>query len=579
MKAISVLCAAFLAVSSLCQAQTWNLDFGDDKAQMAFYNRWNSNEKVEDVPFGPMSFRVINNKLWVLDSVKGRVCCFDEKNKLLKDYVIPGLKGNILLEDFALVGDDLSKPDAVWVANTSDNMIRKISTINGKVLAQFGGLGNKPGKIIQVSRLEADAGGRLYVADIGRGKLSVFTSTGAFLREYPWQGNGFVVDRYANLHLIQYSDKAGYFYRVYSPKGSLTSSTHIGFLNNSNVTLHSVEKDGSLLLTMNPTTGFKGKLDFVKINRFGDILEKDSLTPIVPMNRYIHDDNNKIFVVDADFESAPISKFIVKPFEWKKTTAVPASSSELKKRVIATVPDEMASKLIGMRVYKNQAFIMASNGKFITVDLAKGETTAHKIKSAKVVDFDIFDGKILYLNDQGMICGNFPSKCSKGTYDSCKIDVCDQGAILSGGSNAYFLPKTASSSFVLPDFLMLLPINNGLVWAMNLNKENTWELTIHDCFGNLMGKGFKFNKTFNPASLEIGPKGVDGELLVSSKDGKKRSLAFIGTNGRMFWKVTGPEKVCARDVAFGPLGELLVLEKTPDGKIVLSHLIFANPQG
>jgi len=55
---------------------------------------------------------------------------------------------------------------------------------DGKVLAQVGGAGNEPGKIIQVNQLEVDAGGRLYVGDIGRSKLSVFTSTGSFLREY-----------------------------------------------------------------------------------------------------------------------------------------------------------------------------------------------------------------------------------------------------------------------------------------------------------------------------------------------------------------------------------------------------------
>ena len=252
---------------------------------------------------------------------------------------------------------------------------------------------------------------------------------------------------------------------------------------------------------------------------------------------------------------------------------------EIKKDVIASIPDEMVSKLIGMRVYKNQAFVMASNGKFLTIDLIKGGISNHKIKSAKVIDFEVVDGKILYLNDQGMICGNFTSKCSKGPYDACRIDICDQGAILSGGTNAFFLSNNATSTFVLPEFLMLLPINNGFVWEMSLNKENNWELNICDCFGNLMGKGFKFSKSFEPSNLEIGPRGVDGEILVSSKEGKKRTLSLIGTNGRMFWKINGPEKVCPRDVAFGALGELILLEKNQKGKIVLSRWTFKTPEG
>ncbi len=253
---------------------------------------------------------------------------------------------------------------------------------------------------------------------------------------------------------------------------------------------------------------------------------------------------------------------------------------EIKKEVIASIPDEIVfAKLVGLRVYKNQAFVMASNGSFLTIDLVKGDVSSHKIKSAKVVDFDISDGKMLYLNDQGMICGNLPSKCPKGPYDSCRIDVCDQGAILSGGDNAFFLPNNATSTFVLPGFLMTLPFNNGFVWKMSLNKEKNWELNIYDCFGNLMGKGFRFNKSFNPSNIEIGPKGIDGELVVSSKEGKKRTLVLIGTNGRMFWKIDGPEKVCSRDIAFGNMGELLFLEKKPDGKVVLSRWKFSTPQG
>lgn len=330
MKAISLLCAVMLSLSSLCQAQTWTLEYGDKIEQFGYCNRWNTTEKYEGIPFGPMAFRVTNDKLWVLDSIMGRICCFDEKNKLLKNIVIPGLKGFKMLEDFALVGDDPANPDAIWVANASDNIIRKISVANGNVLAQFGGRGNIPGKFVQIKSLEVDAGGRLYVADVGSNKLSVFTSTGAFLRAYPWQATGFVVDRYANLHMIQYCEEAGYFYRIYSPKGQLTNSTHLGFLDYTNVCLHSLEKDGSLILTMIPPTGYKGKLDCIKINKFGDVIEKDSLIPSVAMNRYFYSNNNKFYIAEADFESAPVSKFIVKPFEFGKKTVVKKEQSKVK---------------------------------------------------------------------------------------------------------------------------------------------------------------------------------------------------------------------------------------------------------
>ena len=321
MKSISLLCVALLGLSSVCQAQSWNLAYGNEEGKVAFYNSTNNPNFKEDSPYGPLSFRVVNNKLWVLDSIAGKLSCFDENSKLTKSIVVPGLEGFKLLEDFALVGNDLDNPEAVWIANAADNLIRKISLADGKVIAQVGGMGNEPGKILQVNQLEADSGGRLYVGDIARSKLSVFSATGAFLREFPWQSTGFVVDKYANLHMIHYGENVGYYYRVYSPKGQLINSMHLGFINNTNAKLYQVDKDGSLILSMIPSTGFKGVMELLKINKFGVIKEKLQYIPSVSMNRYVYVDGNRIFQAEADFETAPTSKFLIKTLEWDKKTA------------------------------------------------------------------------------------------------------------------------------------------------------------------------------------------------------------------------------------------------------------------
>ena len=255
------------------------------------------------------------------------------------------------------------------------------------------------------------------------------------------------------------------------------------------------------------------------------------------------------------------------------------SAMDIKKEIIATIPDDIASNLVGLRVNKNMAFIMASNGKYMTLNLANKALTTNKLKDAKVVDYDVVVGKIIYLDDQGMICGYSFPKWNKGPYDSCRVEACDQGAILSGGSNAYFLAKNATAAVELPETYLPLPIDNGFVWVMNLNKEKRWEVNLHDCFGNIMGKIYKFSEYFEPTNLEIGPNNVDGDLLISAVEANVRTIALIGNNGRMFWKINGPEKVCARDVAFGPLGELLVLEKNSDGKIILSCWTFITPEG
>lgn len=323
MKSISLLCVTALMglVSLNCQAQSWSLEYGNEEGKVAFFNSNNNPNFAEDAPYGPLSYRVIENKLWVLDSIAGQLGCYDENGKLIKNVVVPGLEGFKLLEDFALFGSDLNNPEYVWIANAADNLVRKISLTDGKVLAQVGGLGNEPGKIVQVSQLEVDAGGRLYVADIGRSKLSIFTSSGAFLREFPWQSTGFVVDKYANLHMLHYADNAGYYYRIYSPKGQLINSRHLGFVNNANAKIINVATDQSIIISMIPKTGFKGVLDLLKVSSSGVVLEKLQYIPPVSMNRYLYIDNDRMFLAEADFETAPATKFIIKPLEWEKKSA------------------------------------------------------------------------------------------------------------------------------------------------------------------------------------------------------------------------------------------------------------------
>lgn len=584
MKSISLLCVATMLslASASCQAQTWNLDYGNEKGKVAFYNSNNTPKFAEDIPYGPLSFRVINNNLWVLDSIAGKLSCFDEKGNLVKTVVVPGLEGFKLLEDFALVGNDLNNPESVWIANAADNTIRKISIADGKVLAQVGGAGNEPGKIIQVNQIEVDAGGRLYVGDIGRSKLSVFTSTGSFLREYYWQSTGFVVDKYANLHLINYCENVGYFHRVYSSKGQLLNSTHLGFINNTNLKINSLTDDGSLILSMIPEDGYKGVLDLLKVSKCGEVLEKLQYVPPTSMNRYIQVAGNKVFQAEANFETAPKTKFIVKPLEWSKAKGVSSNfaSMEIKTKNIAKIPLEISSNLVGIRVYKNLAFILASNGKYITVDLTNGNIKNHKLNtSTKIIDYDVVVGKIIYLDEQGMIGGHAFPKWSKGPYDSCRIEACDKGVILSGGNNAYFLSKNESAPVTLPEVYTTVPVDNGLFWSMNKNAEKRWEANLYDYAGKKNGIKYTFSEYFEPTNLELGPNGIDGELLVSSTEDNSRTLALIGNNGRMFWKIKGPQKVCNRDVAFEPISGLLFLEKTQNGEVVLSQWIFITPEG
>ncbi len=254
---------------------------------------------------------------------------------------------------------------------------------------------------------------------------------------------------------------------------------------------------------------------------------------------------------------------------------------EIKSESITKIPDDISANIIGMRVYKELAYIMNANGKYIIINLTDGDISSFKIDSAnKILDFDVVLGKIIYLDDQGMLGGHAFPKWSKGPYkDVCQIEACDQGLILSGGNNSYFLSKNATTSIELPEINFALPVNNGFIWSMSLDKEKHWQANLYDCFGNLMGNVYKFSEYFEPTNIEIGPNGIEGEMLISATEGAVRTLALIGNNGRMFWKINGPQKVCARDVGFDQMDDLIVLDRNTDGDIVISRWKFTIPEG
>ena len=256
-----------------------------------------------------------------------------------------------------------------------------------------------------------------------------------------------------------------------------------------------------------------------------------------------------------------------------------ALSQEISKEPIAKIPEEIASNLIGIRVYQNTAFVMGSNGQYITIDLTTGDTNSYKLEANNLLDFDVVVGKILYINNEGMLGGHIFPKWSKGPYNSCLVDACDQGLIVSGGANAYFLAKNATTSIELPEMRFCLPIERGFLWSMSCDAEGVWQADLYDCFGNIMSNVYKFSRFFKPSNLELGPHGVEGELLVSAIEDNRRTLSLIGNNGRMFWKIYGPEKVCLRDVAFDQLDRIIVLEKDSEGQVVLTRYTFIIPEG
>ncbi|MBU1107499.1 MAG: hypothetical protein KKB51_12585, partial [Candidatus Riflebacteria bacterium] len=247
-KFVAFVAVCFLAVAGLCSAQQWNLAYGSDRDKVAFYNSTNPGF-TEDAPYGPLSFRVLKDQLWVLDSLGGRVLSIDPKSAIKSEIKIAGLPKNALLEDFALVSGASGNPETVWVADAADCVIRKLSLANSRELVKIGGNGNEPGKFLQINQLEVDRGGRLYVSDIGRQLIAVYTPYGELVRELPCQFSGFAIDRQSSLHILVYRENYGYLHRVYSHQGQLIKTVHIGMPNFQNPRIWGVNEQGGLLVS------------------------------------------------------------------------------------------------------------------------------------------------------------------------------------------------------------------------------------------------------------------------------------------------------------------------------------------
>ncbi|MDD3147348.1 MAG: hypothetical protein PHD82_08605 [Candidatus Riflebacteria bacterium] len=308
-----------LAVAVGAQAQSWKIDYGNDRGKVAVFNSKTDPKFAEDAPYGPMSFRIFGQNLWLLDSIGGKLYGFDQKNELKADLTVPGLEGFKLLEDFALVAGVSGQPESVWVADASDCIVRKLSLADGKELLRVGGRGVEPGQFLQIHQLEVDAGGRLYVGDYGRTVISVFTAYGELVREIPWQRSGFALDKRGRLHLLNYSERGGYFHRIYSARGQLLKSVHVGLPDMQNARVWSAGTDDSLLVSFVPAGGFKGSLVLVEISDCARINRRLDLVPPGSMNRFVASANQTIYVAEADFFAAPEGKFAVKTVEWDVT--------------------------------------------------------------------------------------------------------------------------------------------------------------------------------------------------------------------------------------------------------------------
>lgn len=116
----------------------------------------------------------------VADTGNGRVARFTTSGTVLSDLPVTGSPRGIA------VTPDGSR---VYVSTASDHRIRAYAP-DGTQLAQFGGLGNKIGKLVAPAQISLDPGGNVWVADRGNSRVQQFGPDGERLAAFGARGTG-----------------------------------------------------------------------------------------------------------------------------------------------------------------------------------------------------------------------------------------------------------------------------------------------------------------------------------------------------------------------------------------------------
>ncbi len=148
--------------------------------------------------------------------------------------------------------------------------------------------------------------------------------------------------------------------------------------------------------------------------------------------------------------------------------------------------------------------------------------------------------------------------------------------MLSGGNEAYFLANNATEPITIPDINFVLPVDNGFFWTLQLKNDGQWGAYYYECLGNKIDEIYAFDSSLG--AKELGPKGLEGELLLITQQNNMRMLSCIGNNGRMFWRINLPERVCPRDLALTNNENLILLLKKGEN-IWLTRFIIDFAEG
>ncbi len=273
----------------------WEISFGKENAQVGITAPANE----EAMPVGPGSFRAVGSDLWVLDSVKGRVLCFNAENKLSREVALPALKSEYILVDFALQLNESGEVQAVVAADLRAKEII-VTSVDGKELRRI-----KADSMKQIDEITVDSNGQIYAGDYAAANIAVFAADGKLARTIPWQASGFATDSSNNLHMLDYKEGTGHALVTLSPEGKEIARQEIGMADMQNPRIWNVNSNGERLVSIVPPSGDPTKQSLMLFAADGQIAGKATFANPYYINRYLAAGKDAVWLVNADYLKAP----------------------------------------------------------------------------------------------------------------------------------------------------------------------------------------------------------------------------------------------------------------------------------
>lgn len=286
---ISVLFFLMLVQSGFCK---WEISFGK-KSDNIGLNLAASNEVF---PLGPCSFRVVGQNLWVLDSINGRILCFDSANSLVHNIAVPDLKAGYSLVDFAVSVED-SGVATIIVADTNSKELIVLDG-DGKVINII-----SDKSIKQIDEIDMDQNGWIYVGDYSSSSIMVFSIYGVLDRVVSWMNSGFAIDNDANLVTLEFNEKTGYCFVTFSSEGNEIARQEIGMAQMQAARLWHIDSMGRKLVSFSlPESGDEQMQLLSSDNKV--VARQDFSTPFY-MNRYLTANDQAVWLVKANYFQNP----------------------------------------------------------------------------------------------------------------------------------------------------------------------------------------------------------------------------------------------------------------------------------